>query len=113
MELNDCQIGHLMPVVVEVTAYGAFPQVYSCVPREQFHQYHSIELEYSAIQSLTEDFMQNVSRIDGCSTFPAETSHCVPQKMENVVAEKIADYLETDTEMSIGKIKYCYDVSRE
>ncbi|KAK9306551.1 hypothetical protein QLX08_002752 [Tetragonisca angustula] len=79
------EIGHLMPVVVEVTAYGAFPQVYSCVPREQFHQYHSIELEYSAIQSLTEDFMQN--------------------KMENVVAEKIADYLETDTEMSID-MKY-------
>lgn len=99
-----------MPVVVEVTAYGAFPQVYPCVPREQLHQYHSIELEYSAIQSLTEDFVQNVRRIDG---FFAETSHCAPQKMENVVAEKIADYLETDAEISIGKIKYCYDVSQE
>ncbi|CAD1478444.1 unnamed protein product [Heterotrigona itama] len=72
------EIGHLVPVVVEVVAYGAFPQVYPCVSRGQLHQYHSTELEYSAIQSLTEDFV----------------CHCMPQKMEN-----IADHLETDEEM--------------
>ncbi|KAK1122967.1 hypothetical protein K0M31_008605 [Melipona bicolor] len=101
------EIGHLVPVIVEVTAYGAFPQVYPCVPREQLHQYHSIKLEYSAIQSLTENLMQNVRRIDGFSTFLAETltSHCVPQKMENVVAEQTADYLETDAEM-LADMKY-------
>ncbi|XP_043589616.1 hydrocephalus-inducing protein homolog [Bombus pyrosoma] len=73
------EIGHLMPVTVEVIAYGAFPQVYLCIPRGKMHQYHSIELEYSAIQSLTEDFIVN--------------------KIGNIVAKKINDLLETDMEM--------------
>ncbi|XP_048264436.1 LOW QUALITY PROTEIN: hydrocephalus-inducing protein [Bombus terrestris] len=73
------QIGHLMPVTIEVIAYGAFPQVYLCIPRGKMHQYHSIELEYSAIQSLTEDFIVN--------------------KIGNIVAKKINDLLETDMEM--------------
>lgn len=50
-----------MPVTVKVIAYGGFPQVYPCIPKGKLHQYHSIELEYSAIQSLTEDFFINVS----------------------------------------------------
>lgn len=61
------QIGHLMPVTVEVVAYGAFPQVYPCLPRGRLPQYHSAELEYQAIQSLTEDFIRNVRQPDDLS----------------------------------------------
>lgn len=56
-----------MPVTIDVIAYGAFPQVYPCIPRGKMHQYHSIELEYSAIQSLTEDFIVNVRQVDDVS----------------------------------------------
>nr|XP_034173204.1 hydrocephalus-inducing protein homolog isoform X3 [Osmia lignaria] len=54
------EINHLMPVTVKVIAYGAFPQVYPCIPKGKLHQYHSVELEYFAIQSLTEDFFINM-----------------------------------------------------
>lgn len=52
-----------MPVVIKVIAYGAFPQVYPCIPKENLPQYHSIELEYSAVQSLTDDFILNAENV--------------------------------------------------
>ncbi|XP_053973138.1 hydrocephalus-inducing protein homolog [Hylaeus volcanicus] len=51
------EIGHLMPVTITVKAFGSFPQVFPCISRGSMHQDHSIELEYSAIQSLTTEFI--------------------------------------------------------
>lgn len=67
------QIGHLMPIMIKVVAYGVFPQVYLSIPKGKLHQHHSIELEYSAIQSLTEDYItDNVRNLTIFRTF-AET----------------------------------------
>ncbi|CAL7939800.1 unnamed protein product [Xylocopa violacea] len=57
------EIAHLMPVTVKVSAYGALPQVYPCIPRGKPPRYHSIELEYRAIQSLTDSRIFNVEDI--------------------------------------------------
>ncbi|CAK9811305.1 Hydrocephalus-inducing protein [Anthophora quadrimaculata] len=79
------EIGHLVPVIMKVVAYGAFPQVYPCIPTENLPQYHSIELEYSAVQSLTDDFILN--------------------KMECVPTEKRDDLSESGIEM-LKDMKY-------
>lgn len=52
-----------MPIIIKIVAYGVFPQVYLCIPKGKLHQHHSIELEYSAIQSLTEDLADDVRNL--------------------------------------------------
>ncbi|XP_061935076.1 hydrocephalus-inducing protein homolog [Apis cerana] len=73
------EIAHLMPIIIKIVAYGVFPQVYLCIPKGKLHQHHSIELEYSAIQSLTEDLADDT--------------------VEKVVAEKKNDLFETDMDI--------------
>lgn len=101
------QIGHLMPIMIKVVAYGVFPQVYLSIPKGKLHQHHSIELEYSAIQSLTEDYItDNVRNLTIFRTF-AETliELNVAQTVEKEVAQKKNDLLETDMEILAGKFK--------
>ncbi|XP_026670103.1 hydrocephalus-inducing protein homolog [Ceratina calcarata] len=59
------QISHLMPVTIKVEAYSTFPQVYLSIPRGKPPQYYSVELEYFAIQWLTDDYLLNVNKPDG------------------------------------------------
>ncbi|XP_043251739.1 hydrocephalus-inducing protein homolog [Colletes gigas] len=59
------EIGHLMPVTITVNAFGTFPQVYPCISKGNAH---SIELEYSAIQSLTAEFITDSLPLE-CDAF--------------------------------------------
>ncbi|XP_031837907.2 hydrocephalus-inducing protein homolog [Nomia melanderi] len=54
------EIGHLMPATITVKAIGSFPQVFPCMPRGNLHRQHSIESEYAAIGSLTDEFLANL-----------------------------------------------------
>ncbi|XP_076763163.1 hydrocephalus-inducing protein homolog [Xylocopa sonorina] len=57
------EIAHLMPIPIKVSARGTLPQVYPRIPRGKPPRYHSIELEYRAIQSLTDSRIFNVEDI--------------------------------------------------
>lgn len=101
------QIGHLMPIAIKVNAYCTIPQVYPCIPRAQSHPYHSIELEYFAIQSLSESCIAEVRSSIIFQLFIGFLITFLSQKAGNHDAAKENDLLEADIEFLTGEIKYC------